>query len=369
MRRINIYSKNLSTDTEKMVSIQQRSCKGTWDVDKALAELIAKQEVQDILGLGQASGIAESGIRKCVFRDGIWRSWDIEKNESKWNQPIRFLSGCPLENQEIYLAFEMYPYGYVLEMKKRDTNQVFYYGSKGFERIRISQEKDKAQVWISPHYLNMWVQQNLEMIQYMADRGWNFCIRPHNSMSYREDMEALANMRPAMVLSKQNQLMQVISILEEMGTSIKTEYESIQVTSPVSEDCFENSILEETIYRMKSLKLADYVISDYQKHGRIYMSEFYGYPSVISEKAVSFIRRIENIGLIPYHVVRGHIKKGMGETYSVFYVSNNPALWKDERPSEQDSNPVWAFGSNTRVLQVHTVPVNGGVIIQSSSVH
>lgn len=82
---------------------------------------------------------------------------------------------------------------------------------------------------------------------------------------------------------------------------------------------------EEAIIRMKELNLDKKLINEFDKNGKVYISDVGGAWFDLDEEAEELIASIEKTGNLVYHVLR------TGIMYSALFVSNDEEYWPEER--------------------------------------
>ena len=98
-------------------------------------------------------------------------------------------------------------------------------------------------------------------------------------------------------------------------------------------------MVEEGVKRMKMLKMLPNPIRDFQKEGKLNLSEMGGYLYWLDEEQEKMVKDFEErTGYVVYHVI--HDFTNIGEMYSLMYVSTYPEEWEYDHEDIKEGRAV-----------------------------
>lgn len=119
--------------------------------------------------------------------------------------------------------------------------------------------------------------------------------------------------------------------------------------------------LEEAVIRMKELSLSERVINQFEKHGKVFISDMGGALFELDENARQLINEIEKTGNLVYHILR------TGPMYSALFVSADKSYWEEEKYDKR-TNLIYSYATMGQFGydsfeggDIQVVPVAGGL--------
>lgn len=92
----------------------------------------------------------------------------------------------------------------------------------------------------------------------------------------------------------------------------------------------------EAVKRMRALNLSSTVISDFEKHDTLYLSEGIGYLYFLNEEQLNIVKDFEEkYGYVVYHVIRSFTN--FGEMFAMLFVGEYTEDWEYDNIDIQDN--------------------------------
>lgn len=352
-----VIVKNYETQAE-LIRLAVKKVDRLWDVLPALSR---KQSESDVLGTGYIGEITDLGISAWTRRGNVIDSTRAESSlEQSKHQPVKMLKDGKTVETNVKIGIIAYPEGYILGTGKvlvgiLGTKSDAYLSYIGKANVH-SEGKSGCHIFPSLKNLDTYIHKHEKTLRWLvSEHGYEFSVDYANDL-FRRDVEKLPEAKKT---SLSKQMDKIISFLEDINATTAEEPED----GKLPENPTEADVLEEVVGRMKSLNLFDRIVLDYKGSGEIFQS-VNGIVFDLDDNAKTAIRQVEDMGLIPYHVIIS--KTTIGRMYSVLYVSRTSEEWKLERWDKKGWLMAYVYNADypelSEIGSIHVEPVNGGII-------
>lgn len=362
------------------ISIPQKKDEAT----EAIFYIEKMQREEDILKLGKLGMIEHTGFGlgiSHVYQKGpIWSTRKIENcdsfrkpgvitigvtdnQEDNIPETIKFrLNGEAPDDTGLKISLFGYKEGLVLGVGKKYASGFLGMGDmapayfiKNTSKNSHSGSIEKAKAFDSPKKMLDYLKKNEEIFKYLVENyNYNYYVE-YATEYYKKDIDALEEKSKR---KWDNSFSELTNYLELLNNS-----EIKEKIIPVPKEATEDEIEKEVELRMSTLKLASYVLTNYKKK-KIMMSEFSGILYDLTEEAKKAVSLVEDMGNIPYHVIRTQTIGG--DIYDVLFVSDKTEEWNEERPSDlKDDIRVITHNASLNTTENEKINfhrVNGGLM-------
>lgn len=344
-----------------------------------------KQKENDILGLGFPckieTGTFGPGITQCYGYNGYINTMSSDggistlmtgknsfrygNNTKKAKEPDFIEYYDKNENKQVSnlrIGIFIYPEGYILNTGKNNYN-IFGGGSTAYfkkitSRNFMSANKSACKKFKDLKSLLKYINSKKSTFEYMVKtHGYTFSWE-YASPEFETDIEAFYSVpKNAKKKDKEIEAKADLDGLLWQINNTKDEDDLDDDLDGVIAD--EQMMREEAIQRMRGFDLMHCNIEKFNNN-KLMMSEFGGILYDLSESAKIAVKKVEDMGHLPYHVIVN------GSLYSVLYVSSQASDWKYQRPNKREYITVYCYNAECPLFSefgdIKVSKANGGLV-------
>lgn len=225
--------------------------------------------------------------------------------------------------KKIKIGVDVYDEGFVINMNKVGSSflgvpydQYYNKVTRGsrFSRIYTSKKTAAKQFKNLTAVIKELEKQEYIFRSFAKSQGYEYTLE--YASNFFEEVYNKSIEKSEKKKEKHNDQMKQINELLERINNVPDEEPEIK---------YGKSQKEEAIIRMKELNLDKKLINEFDKNGKVYISDVGGAWFDLDEEAKELIASIEKTGNIVYHILR------TGIMYSALFVSKDKEYWPEER--------------------------------------
>ena len=327
-----------------------------------LTELSRRQSEEDVLDVGLMGLVCDMGITSWYKKGNVYDSLDAGSTRSqKQPEPVKILQDGKRVESNRRIGFVVYPEGYVLNTGKTTVSVLGYTSAVYLDFIGRANVhscgKSNCHVFPSLKNLSDYIHRHEATLRILVSKhGYQFSVEHANDL-YKREVEQLPDKKKVSLSEKMDE---IENFLEDINATVEEDAED----SPLPENPTQNDIFDESDRRMKALNLWDRVVLDYRQTGKVFQSEVGGIIYDLDDNAKAAVKKAEDMGFLPYHVIVSHTT--VGAMYTVLYASKNTEEWSLERPDKDGWLTAYIYNADcpefSELGSIQVQPANGGLV-------